>query len=133
MSKKRKKSSALPTVLGVVIALALIIGIAYFAAIKPLKEKAVDTVAEKAISSVAQQAGVEASKAQEVYNNMSEEDKKVVKDMIEEHADAETVQQAMEYYQDGDTEALKEMAVNEFSEEEIEQIKELYLKYANNE
>ena len=129
MSKKRKKSSALPTVLGVVIALALIIGIAYFAAIKPLKEKAVDTVAEKAISSVAQQDGVEASKAQEVYNNMSEEDKEVVKDMIEEHADAETVQQAMEYYQDGDTEALKEMASSELSEEEIQQMKELYQKY----
>ena len=94
MSKRKKKSSALPTVLGVVVALALIIGVAYFVAIKPMKEKAVDTVAEKAITSVAEQAGVESSKAKEIYNSMSEEDKEVVKDMIEEHADAETLQQA---------------------------------------
>ena len=129
MSKKRKKSSALPTVLGVVVALALIIGIAYFAAIKPLKEKAVDTVAEKAISSVAQQAGVESSEAETLYSNMTEEDKAVVQDIIEEHADAETMQKAVDLYQDGDMEGLKEMASSELSEEEIQQMKELYQKY----
>lgn len=130
MSKRKKKGSAMPTVLGVVVALALIIGVAYFVVIRPMKEKAVDTVAEKAITSVASQAGVESSKAAEIYDSMSEEDKEVVKDMIEEHADPATVQKAVDLYQDGDTEALKEMAVNEFSEEEIEQLKELYKKYA---
>ena len=129
MSKRRKKSNPLPTVLGVVAALALVIGVAYFVAIKPVKEKAVDTVAEKAITSVAEQAGVEATKAQEIYNSMSEEDKTVVKDMIEEHADPATVEKAAELYQEGDTAALKDMAMNEFTEEEIDQIKELYQKY----
>ena len=131
MSRNKKKKSALPTLLGVLAALVVIVAVGYFVVFRPLKSKVVDTVAEKAITSVAEQAGVDASQATELYNSMDEEDKEVVQDMIEEHADAETVQKAVDLYKNGDTAALKDMAQSELSDEEINELKDLYQKYVN--
>ena len=131
MSRKKEKKSALPTLLGVVVALVVIVAVCYFVIWTPLKAKVVDTVAEKAITSVAEQAGVDASRATELYNSMSEEDKATVQDMIEEHADAETVQKAVDLYKSGDTAALKDMAQSELSDEEINELVNLYQKYVN--
>ena len=52
--------------------------------------------------------------------------------MIEEHADAETVQKAMDMYQSGDTAGLKDMAESELSDEEINELVDLYQKYVAN-
>ncbi len=128
MSKKKKKSHA-PALLGALCAILFVLIAGYFAVLRPLKQRAVNKVAEKAISHVAEEAGVESSEAEALYSNMTEEDKAVVQDIIEEHADAETMQKAVDLYQDGDMEGLKEMASSELSEEEIQQMKELYQKY----
>lgn len=131
MSKNKKKKSALPTLLGVVVALIVIVAVGYFVVYRPLKSKVVDIVAEKAITSVAEQAGVDASTATELYNSMSDEDKETVQNMIEEHADAQTIQEAVDLYKSGDTAALKDMAQSELSDEEINELVDLYQKYVN--
>ncbi|MBQ1902294.1 MAG: hypothetical protein II169_07085 [Lachnospiraceae bacterium] len=130
MSKRKKqKGSKLPVVLGILAAFLVVGAVLYFAVYRPVKAKVVDKVAEKTITSIAEQAGVDSSVANEIYDSMSEEDQKTVQDLIESHADADTIQKATQMYTDGDTSGLKDLAESELSDEEQQELVDLYQKY----
>lgn len=130
MSKRKKqKGSKLPVVLGILAAFLVVGSVLYFAVYRPVKAKVVDKVAEKTITSIAEQAGVDSSVANEIYDSMSEEDQKTVQDLIESHADADTIQKATQMYTDGDTSGLKDLAESELSDEEQQELVDLYQKY----
>ncbi|MCR5545556.1 MAG: hypothetical protein K6F30_03665 [Lachnospiraceae bacterium] len=132
MSRTKQKKSPIAVLFTFIVVVIIIVALAYFFVWGPVKNQVVDKVADKAITSVAEQAGVDSTQATELYNSMSEEDQETVQDMIEEHADAQTVQEAIDLYKSGDTAALKDMAREELTDEEINQVKELYEKYLNN-
>ena len=130
MSKRKKqKGSKLPVVLGILAAFLVVGAVLYFAVYRPVKAKVVDKVAEKTITSIAEQAGVDSSVANEIYDSMSEEDQNTVQDLIESHADADTIQKATQMYTDGDTSGLKDLAESELSDEEQQELVDLYQKY----
>ncbi len=72
------------------------------------------------------------SQAEDFYESMDTQDQETVETIVSNHTEinAETISQVTEYVNSGDTAALKEYASNQLSEEEQEQLKELYLKYA---
>ncbi|MCR4673637.1 MAG: hypothetical protein K5675_01395 [Lachnospiraceae bacterium] len=131
MSRTKEKSSFVGKFFTVIVVLIVIVALLYFFAWGTVKGKVVDTVAEKAITNVAEQAGVDAEAATQLYNSMSEEDQETVQTMVENHADAQTVESAISMYKNGDKEGLKELAYSELSDEEINELVGLYQKYLN--
>lgn len=67
--------------------------------------------------------------AQQIYDSLSNEDKGKVEDMIESKVDAKTVADVSTYLKNNDKEGLKEYVKSTFSEQEIQEIKDLYQKY----
>lgn len=126
---KRNRGDVLPIFIAVLFILIVVVGVAFFVVIGPAKEKVVSKVAEKTITSVAEESGVVPEEAEQIYDNMSTQDQQTVQELIEKHGDMETMKEAAELYQSGKTEELKEMARNELSEEELQQLKDIYQKY----
>ena len=91
---------------------------------KAAAEKTVEVLTENA----AKVAG-EDSKVTQVLENMSEEDKEVVTEIVENHMDAESVTEVMGYVNDGDKDGLMRYAAENLSPEELAQLAELYGKY----
>ena len=62
---------------------------------------------------------------------MSDEDKEVVTEIIENHIDAETATEIMEYVNNGDKAALMEYAGENLSADEMMELMEMYGKYSD--
>ncbi|SFG15359.1 hypothetical protein SAMN04487761_10620 [Lachnospiraceae bacterium C7] len=123
---KKKKHHFLHFIIFLVVLLALIciVGVLFY---KPIKHKAVDTVAEKVIES--QLNDEDSAKAKKVMDSMSESDKEKLETIIENHITPSNVSKAVSYYSKGDTASLVNMAQSELSESEIKELKKLYDKY----
>jgi hypothetical protein len=86
-------------------------------------EKTVDVITEK-IDTIA----ADNPEVKEIVNNLSEEDKQVVTDIITEHMDTETMSEVMEYVGNKDKEGLMKYAKENLSEEELEQLIDIFGK-----
>ena len=60
---------------------------------------------------------------------MSEEDKEVVTEIVENHMDAESVTEVMGYVSEGDKDGLMRYAAENLTPEEIAKLAEMYGKY----
>lgn len=129
MSKRRKRRTprALHKLIVILIAIVIVILVGYFFILKPAKQKIASVVAEKLIESQIPD-GFDAD-AEDFFNSMSEEDQKTIEDMISKHISAGTISDISSYVANGDTAALKEYAKNSLTEEELEELKNIYEKY----
>ncbi|WP_029230966.1 hypothetical protein [Butyrivibrio sp. VCB2006] len=93
---------------------------------KAAAEKTVDVITENA----AKVAG-ENSLVTKVLENMSEEDKEVVTEIVENHMDKESVSEVMDYVNEGDKEGLMKYAAENLTPEEMAKLAELYMKYGD--
>ncbi len=93
---------------------------------KIVAEKTVDVIT-KSVDKIAETN----PEAAEIIESMSEEDKEVVTQIIENHIDAETVSEVMGYVQDGDKDAIIDYAAENLTPEEISQLIDLYGKYGS--
>ena len=66
-----------------------------------------------------------------VLESMSDEDKEVVTEIIENHMDAETATEIMGYVNNGDKAALMEYAGENLSADEMMELMEMYGKYSD--
>ena len=101
-------------------------------AIPAVKHKAKEAVAEKAVETVFENAGKipgAGEKIEEITSKMSEEDKQKVTEIVEEHMDAETVTEVMQYVNEGDESGLMQYAAENLSPEEIKELTDMYQKY----
>ena len=98
-----------------------------------LKKEAAHVAAEKTVDIITKNPEKIAGDNQEVkkvLESMSDEDKEVVTEIIENHMDAETATEIMGYVNDGDKAALMEYATENLSAEEIMELMEMYGKYS---
>ncbi|MBQ6414965.1 MAG: hypothetical protein IJI01_07815 [Butyrivibrio sp.] len=93
---------------------------------KAAAEKTVEVLTENAVKVAG-----EDSQVTQILENLSEEDKEVVTEIVENHMDAESVSEVMGYVSDGDKDGLMKYAAENLSPEELAQLAELYGKYGN--
>ena len=135
MAKRRKKKSSgaklvqfllMLVILGLVI---FIFKIAVWDAI--LKKKAVNYAVSNVIEQVAASSGVSVTseEVEEVLNSMEPEDQEKLNAIIEENVDSEAVSTISSYVSNGDMESAAEYVQENLSEENVEDLQELYDKY----
>jgi hypothetical protein len=132
--KRKKKSSGaklvqfllMLVILGLVI---FIFKIAVWDAI--LKKKAVNYAVSNVIEQVAASSGVSVTskEVEEVLNSMDPEDQEKLNTIIEENVDSEAVSTITSYVSNGDMESAAEYVQENLSEENVEDLQELYDKY----
>ena len=139
MAKRRKKKSSgaklvqfllMLVILGLVI---FIFKIAVWDAI--LKKKAVNYAVSNVIEQVAASSGVSVTseEVEEVLNSMEPEDQEKLNAIIEENVDSEAVSTITSYVSNGDMESAAEYVQENLSEENVEDLQELYDKYLSGE
>ncbi|MGN0292293.1 MAG: hypothetical protein ACI4C5_10175 [Lachnospiraceae bacterium] len=130
MAARKKKSK----LIGVIILLIVIIVIGLilrFVVYDKAKAKITSAIATKLLEEqmpegVSQQ---QVETAQQIYDSLSNEDRGKVEDLIESKVDAKTVADVSTYLKNNDKEGLKEYVKSTFSEQEIQEIRDLYQKY----
>lgn len=132
-SRTKRRRKGLQKFLVIIIALVIIGTLGKIFIYEPLKEKASHKMAEKLIQSeiAADTELTENVSAQEILDSMSEDDQKVVEQIMSDNISPETVAKASSYLASGDTQGLKDYAKETLSDEELQQIKDLYQKYKN--
>ena len=127
--------SRMPVIVRFIItALILIAAIYVFATmliIPGLKKKAASYATQKAVEVIVKESGasVEQEQIKEIYETLPEEDRQTVESIVGEHINAQTAAEVTTYLQNRDKEGLKQYAEETFSEEELQELKQLYDKY----
>lgn len=132
-ASKQGKSSTFGKLMISVMVLGIVLLIFINYALPMLKESASKVVADKTVDLITENAEKIAEGNPEIkqfLENMSEEDKETVSEIISEHTDAETVSEVIGYVNSGDKESLIEYATQNLSPEEISTLMELYGKYS---
>ncbi|MBQ9512054.1 MAG: hypothetical protein IJR58_02555 [Lachnospiraceae bacterium] len=96
-----------------------------------LKKKAASYATQKAVEVIVRESGarVEQEQIKEIYETLPEEDRQTVESIVEEHINAQTAAEVTTYLQNRDKEGLKQYAEETLSEEELQELKQLYDKY----
>lgn len=133
MAARKKKSKLIGVIiLLIVIIVIIVIGlILRFVVYDKAKAKITSAIATKLLEEqmpegVSQQ---QVETAQQIYDSLSNEDRGKVEDLIESKVDAKTVADVSTYLKNNDKEGLKEYVKSTFSEQEIQEIRDLYQKY----
>ena len=87
----------------------------------------VDQAIERAIRSDG--GGEQGEAMRKALRNMPEEDKETVTQIVADHMDAGTIQEVASDLAEGDTESVLEYAKENFSEEEMDTLREMATKY----
>ncbi|MEG0961397.1 MAG: hypothetical protein RSD28_06590 [Lachnospiraceae bacterium] len=136
MAKRRKKKSHLGWI---VTALILIAGIsAVFLGkdyiISGVKEKAVKELSKQLIKFQMEQqisVGEKSVNVSEIINHMEKEDVQAVTDIAEKYVSTENIQDAVDMVKDGDVSDLQEYAKENLTEQDIQELQDIYEKYKN--
>lgn len=129
-ARKKKKSKFM--ILLIVIAIILIIGLVLRVTVyDKAKAKITSAIATKIFEEQIPD-GVssdQVEQAQQIYDSMSEADKDTVDNLIDNKLNPGTISDVSGYLKNNDKEGLKEYVKDSFSEQEIQQMKDLYQKY----
>ena len=131
--KRSEKRKTALVIIGTVILFIVVLGcLLKFLVIDKLEDKAATQVVEKMLDSEAASDTELANgmTGEELYNSMSSKDQETLKSVITDNISPKTISQASEYVTNGDMDGLKEYAKDNLSDEELDTVKELYLKYA---
>ena len=96
-----------------------------------LKKKAVNYAVSNVIEQVAASSGVSVTskEVEEVLNSMDPKDQETLNTIIEENVDQEAVSTITSYVSNGDMESAAEYVQENLSEENVEDLQQLYDKY----
>ena len=131
---KKHKNSAFGRLMLSLVILGTVILLFINIALPMLKESVKHVAAEKTVDVITENAEKLAGdnpKVAKALENMSDEDKEVVTQIVENHMDPEEVAEVTGYINDGDKEGLMKYAVENLSPEELAQLAKLYSKYSD--
>ena len=133
-NRRRKKNSGAKLIqfLLILVILGLVIFIFKIAVWDSiLKKKAVNYAVSNVIEQVAASSGVSVTskEVEEVLNSMDPEDQETLNTIIEENVDQEAVSTITSYVSNGDMESAAEYVQENLSEENVEDLQQLYDKY----
>lgn len=96
-----------------------------------IKSKTKQVAADKAVDVIIDNADKVSGgneQVQEILENLSDEDKEKVSEILENHMDQETISEVMEYVKEGDQESLLKYAAENLTLEEMTELMEIYDK-----
>lgn len=130
-ARRRKRHLGLKIFLGIVLVVVIVGFVMKDQISSGVKDKAAEVVVEKLLDEkIAKDTAVYGDKtASDIYESMDSEDQEAVKSIVEEHLDQETISEATSYLTSGDTAGLKEYVKENLSEEEKQEVQDLYEKY----
>ena len=130
--KRRKRHSFAGTFLKTLIIILVIAGI-FFYAKGIVKQKVEDKVAETVVDQIAasELSLPDGGSAGKIYSSMSQEDQQKVKKIVDEHLNTQTASKVQQYITSGDKEGLKQYAQESLTEDEQNELRQLYDKYKN--
>lgn len=134
MSRGKKREPLIVTISKVIIFLCfftIAVCLIFMYSRKKVVETVTEKVTEQVVKEVARENGLDDKEVSEILESVDEEDKEVMYDIIDSHANSEAVKKAIDAAKSGDVEAVKQMAMDELSEEEIIELKRMYEKYKN--
>ena len=128
--KKKKNGSFIGTVMKTIVIIGVIALIIYLGS-GFVKKKVEDKAAEVIVNQMAASDTTlpDGKSAKDVYDSMSNEDKEKVQAIVDDHLDAKTASDIQSYVTSGDTEGLKDYAEQNLSDEEQQELLEMYNKY----
>ena len=133
-TKKPSKNTAFGKLMCSLVILGVVLLLFINFALPLLKKEVSHMAAEKTVDIITQNADKIAGDNQEVkkvIESMSDEDKEVVTEIIENHMDAKTATEVMGYVNDGDKEALMKYAAENLTAEETLELINIAGKYAD--
>lgn len=126
--KKKSKFIGIIIVLIVILVIGLVLRFVVYDKAKAKITSAIATkILEEQMPEGVSQEQIE--KAQQIYESLGTEDKNTIETVIENKVNAKTVADVGAYLKNNDKEGLKEYIKNTFSEQEIQEIRDLYQKY----
>lgn len=130
MSSKKKKRidphvKQKAILISAIIVIVILIG--YFYVIKPAGKDITSNLTKKLIAS--QLPDDPDADTEELLNYMDEEDQELIEDIVNNHISVNTISDVFSYIADGDIAGLKKYAKNSLTDDELEQLKEIYEKY----
>ncbi len=134
ISGKASKNSAFGRLMFSIVVLGVVLLLFINYALPLLKKEVSHIAAEKTVDMITknpEKIAGDNKEIKKVLESMSDEDKEVVTEIIENHMDAETATEIMGYVTDGDKAALMEYAGENLSAEEVMDLMELYGKYSD--
>lgn len=135
MSRRRNKTNPFAKLIQFVLIL-VILGIIIFifkTAVwdSILKKKAINYAVSNVIEQLAASSGVSVTskEVEEVLNSMDKEDQETLTNIIEDNVDSQTLSTISSYVSNGDMKSAANYVKDNLSEENIEDLQELYDKY----
>lgn len=132
MSKNRRKNgNKWMVVLVCVVIVIAVLGILFKVLIyDTAKEKVAEKIVQKMIETeLANDESGTGQEAQEIYDSMTQEEKDSLNQMVEDKMDTKTIKEVKEYVEAGDREGLKSYIKESFSDNDIQEMREIYEKY----
>ena len=129
--KKKSRNTAVKAVWTLAAVLAVVAVLLFLGekVIVSVKQKAAGTV----LSHLAQEEGSLPASGEpslgQIYNQMDEEDREVLSQIIADNINEQTVQDVQEYVESGDTSGLLQYVEENLSEQDSQKVEELYEKY----
>lgn len=132
--EKPKKKHHVLRVIVILLILLLAAGVVLYQTVwKKAEDKALSAVTEEIVGQQGEtldsQDPAAASTAQKILSSMSESDKNRIMKIILKNTSASDRLKLLKYYRNGDTEALKNYALNNLSDEDLKTIYQIYGKY----
>lgn len=130
MAGRRRKSKFIGFIIFLIIIVAVVL-VLRFVVYDKAKAKVTSAIASKILEEqlpegVSQE---QVEQVQQIYDSMSEEDQDTVDRIVEEKLNAKTVSEVGGYLKNNDKEGLKEYIKDSFSEQDIQEMKDMYDKY----
>ena len=128
--RRRKKRSAAGVFLKTLVIVLVIAGILFYAK-GFVKQKVEDKVAETVVDQIATSdvSLPDGGSAGKIYSSMSTEDQEKVKKIVDNHMNTEAASKVQQFVTSGDKEGLKQYAQESLTQEEQDELQELYNKY----
>lgn len=127
---KRRGNGWIIACVSVLIVIAVLVVLVKLLVYEPVKKQVAEKVVQKMIETeLERDDSAVGEDAQEIYNAMTDEEKDTLTQMAEDKMNVQTIKEVKDYIDAGDREGLKAYAKEQFTEGEIEQIKDLYQKY----
>ena len=128
--RRRRRHNFAGIFIQILIVLLIIGGLIYYGR-GFVKQKVEDKVAETVVNQIATSdvSLPDGGSTGKIYSSMSTEDQEKVKKIVDNHMNTEAASKVQQYVTSGDKEGLKQYAQESLTQEEQDELQELYNKY----
>lgn len=130
--KKKKKKHFFLDFIRIVATIAVVIvvcGVAFLYVRETFMKKAGEQIMEYTIKSQAKDWGINSEQVDVLLKSIDDADKEIIENIVENHLNPEVISKGVELVKSGNEEGLRKLVENELSDNEINNLENIYNKY----